>query len=404
VIARQWRWLIVAAVLAIPAVVAVTIVSRRYSASGYEAPSNVRIVQSDVTGEQWIRWDDIDGEAGYRGSVRLVDGADGVVAVSDFNTPRPGEAQSPVTPFDSRYAEDGECYEGIVRVEAVMPDGTTRAAPELTLHICIENGMPRYRPFEYVPEALVFPEPAPGNVLAHVERSPAGQYSLAFDGASHDAEYLLTTSRVYTEQGVLVCEIAPTAAIAGNADSMHVDPGECLLPADPQSMPGGRPPGSYDACYRRDFITWTIDDGILGGWSAVSRLPVCYGDVVSTFPTIDNPEPIIPASASNVGIVRDSGGQWTITWDDNSDNETGFEILVSVQELDGETFVRSATTDRTSEYTTAGLPLDMASLGARCYRTTIYVFSERFDNASGLPGNTAFRMCVQNGDATFEPL
>jgi hypothetical protein len=184
---------------------------------------------------------------------------------------------------------------------------------------------------------------------------------------------------------------------------MHIDPGECLLPPDAQGI-GARPPGYYDGCYRRDLITWTIEDGVLDGWSTVSRLPVCYGEVVSTFPTIDNPEPVIPNSASNVRVLRDSGGQWAIAWDDNSDNETGFEVLVSVFELDAETFVRTAATTATPDAVGRLLPLDLTLLEPRCYRTTIYVFSERFDSASGLPGNAVFRMCAQDGDATFEPM
>jgi hypothetical protein len=264
---------VAAIVVVVAAIAAISLF--RGETSGSEAPSNVRIVQSDATGEQWIRWDDNSSdEAGYRGSVRLLNDAGEVIAVSDFNTPPPGEAQTPATSFEPRYIDDGACYEGRVNVEAVMRDGSTLAAPEATLHVCIEGGTPRYRPFVYTPEALTFPEFSPFLVQGTVQVAPTGQYSLSLEGSAR-TDYVLTTTRVYSEEGKLLHE-APMGTVPGSTTSIHIDAGEGLLPLDPQSMPGGRPPGIYDGCYRREFVIWTIEDGVLDGESRTPRLPVCY--------------------------------------------------------------------------------------------------------------------------------
>jgi hypothetical protein len=363
------------------------------------APTNVRIVQSDVTAEQWIRWDDnADGEAGYRGSVRLLNDTGGVVALSDFNTPRPGESQSPVTPFDAKFARDG-CYDAVIRVEAIMRDGEIVPADDAAVRVCIEGGTAKYTPFQYVPERLDFPTPEPGLTLAltRIARDHIGNYSLAFEEAAK-AKYMLTTTRVYTEAGELVYE-AEMDTVPGGTPQIPIDAGEGLRPP----TTGDTPVSIYDGCYRREFVTWTIDGGVLRGWSAISRLPVCYGEVESFFPTIDNPEPVIPASTSNVGIVRDSGGQWTITWDDNSANETAFEILVSIFETDGQAFVVQQGITAGADQTTAAFPSEALSLPARCYQATVYVFSERFDSANGIPGNARWLMCVDGGDLNFAP-
>jgi hypothetical protein len=353
---------------------------------GSQVPSNVHIVQSDVTGEQWIRWDDnSDGEAGFRGNVRLLrDGA--VIAVSTFNTPRAGESQTPVTPFDSKYAGEG-CYDAVIEVEAVMTGADVLPAEDAYLTVCIdESAFVRYQPFEYVPEPLVFPEPPPGDVLTRVIRTGESEYQLTFENAT-TAEWVLTTSRVYTEAGQLVHE-QDLPTVSGDTPSIEIDPGEGV-PAQ--------------GCFRREFVSWTVRDGVLRGWTA-ARQPVCLSDAFAIFPLVDNPNTPPPAPAIDVRVMKEAAGAWRIEWRDNSDGETGFELLVSVSAEGSGDFVVQKGVSAGSNETSVVVPREALALPDGCYMTTIYVFSERFDTANGIPGNITLRMCVDGADTTFEPL
>ena len=351
-----------------------------------QAPSNVRIVQSDVTGEQWIRWDDNSAEeAGFRGSVRLIRDEE-VIAISMFNTPRPGETQTPVTPFDSKYAGEG-CYGAVIAVEAVQRDADVLAADDAHLTVCInEAGSARYEPFEYVPEPLVFPEPPPGDVRTRVIRSGEGGYRLTFENAT-SADWVLTTSRIYTDAGHLVYELdLPT--ISGETASIQIDAGEGL-PAQ--------------GCFWREFVSWTIREGVLRGWSA-TRQPVCLSDASATFPVVDDPSAPPPPAATDVQVVKDASGDWRIEWRDNSTDETAFELLLSVSAYGSGDFVVQKGISAGPNETSAAVPPEALALPDGCYMTTIYVFSERFDTANGIPGNIARKMCIDGVSATFEPV
>lgn len=348
-----------------------------------QAPANIRIVQSDVTGEQWIRWDDNSGdEAGFRGSVRLVrDG--GVIAISQFNTPRPGESQAPVTPFDSKYAGEG-CYAVIIRVEAVKVDGHVLPADEAALDVCIdEGGWVRYEPFERVPEPLVFPEPPSADVVHRLIGIDAG-YQLTFENTAA-ADRILTTSRIYTEAGLLVAE-RDLRHVTGTTPFLDIEPGDGLTGV---------------GCFRREFVSWTIRDGILRGWTT-ARQPVCLDQSTASFPLVDEPDVAVPAAATDVRVVKGSAGEWRIKWRDNSDNETAFELLVSViAEGSGDFVVQKGVSAGVNE-TAVNVPQEVLGLPGGCYLTTVYVFSERFDTANGIPGNTRLRMCIEGVAAVFE--
>ncbi len=351
-----------------------------------QAPANIRIVQSDVTGEQWIRWDDNSSdEAGFRGSVRLLrDG--GVIAISELNTPRPGESQAPVTPFDSKYAGEG-CYDAVIKVEAVTMDGDTLAAKDARATVCIdEGGSVRYEPFEWVPEPLVFPEPPPDEARARVIRDADNDnvYELTFDIAV-PPQLILTTSRVYTEAGHLIDE-RNLSAVSGETASIELDPAEGL---------------AAEACYRREFVSWTIRVDILRGWTTTTQ-PVCLQDGVAGFPVVDDPNVAVPATATNVRVAKDEAGSWRIEWRDNSDNETTFELLVSVLAEGSGDFVYQQGVSAGPNETSVLVPQEVLALASGCYLTTIYVFVERFDTANGIPGNISLRLCLDAAGATFE--
>lgn len=347
-------------------------------------PANVHIVQSSSTGEQWIRWDDnSDDEAGFRGVVRLQqDGA--VIALSMINPPAPGQSQSPAPAFGLPELGEG-CFDAVISVEAVTATGGLRPAVDAPGTVCIDSeGRNVYQPSLAVPEALRFPEPVPGDLRASIEKIGTGSYRLVFEGAAN-AKTIMVTSRTYDGAGLLVDE-RELPVVSGRARSIDLVDDE------------GLPPG----CYVREYVVWSIDDGVLRGWSSI-RQPLCMEGGRATFPDIDNPNAPPPAPAADVHVSGHADDAWRIGWQDRSTDETAFKVLVSVWNQAGSEFVMQSSAAAAANRTRVPFPAEVLSLSVGCYRVTIYVFAERHNTANGLPGNVTVIMCLAEGGARFEP-
>jgi hypothetical protein len=102
-----------------------------------------------------------------------------------------------------------------------------------------------------------------------------------------------------------------------------------------------------------------------------------------------------------VRVIGDAASGYTVHWRDNSNDETHFEILVSVWNDDLSVSGRAVGRADANATAVAMLPLEPPAPPDGCYTATIYVFSARAQSASGLPGNTATTLCSNAGIITL---
>jgi hypothetical protein len=158
---------------------------------------------------------------------------------------------------------------------------------------------------------------------------------------------------------------------------------------------GGVPVGR---CYRAEFLVYALGepDEILGEPGTLET-QLCVGnDGRFSFPSlpVDNAPP--PASASDVRVVANGRGGYTVTWRDNSQDETNFQVGIGVVRADGSGVGGFGLGMVPANRTSLDVALALLEIPTgECYDATIYVFAARGGNASGWPGNTTLPLCVE---------
>jgi len=123
---------------------------------------------------------------------------------------------------------------------------------------------------------------------------------------------------------------------------------------------------------------------------------VLYHSVVEAGEPIDN-----PAVVSDVRVVQDASGTYIVTWRDNSDDETRFEVGIWATNALGDT-VLSVGLGRSSENATSFHILSpWNNLEEGCHTAHVLVFAVRGDQANGMPGNATLPLCRSGGMTRF---
>lgn len=163
------------------------------------------------------------------------------------------------------------------------------------------------------------------------------------------------------------------------------------------AVPAGR-------CYDATFAVYAAapPDEIMGE-PGVLKTQMCVGnDGRRSFPALVADTAPPPAVATGVRVLPDGRGGYRVTWRDNSDDETRFDIGIGVMRQDGAGVGGYALGFVSANVESFDVPLRLLEIPVgECYDATVYVFAARGETASGLPGNLTLPLCVEDTRIVF---